>query len=603
MKTLQDIEEVFFDSADYLLSEEPGYDLWLKEPDSVKNRRENFLHEMGFVEFDCLSSAASDESDSMGLNRIAESSGAVCSSASEEDFMCNERESSGNANSSTDELDQTWFDDLVEVSSDGEHTCSDDTSDSTHGKDSNLKKQKMKKWWKQFSLKMTKSQSTDVSKTSKIFTEKQKVTPVEVQLNRKKINEFSVVYCGQEISAHSGLIWTMKFSPDGKFLASAGEDGVVRIWLVTVDSSCESSNFNFSSRKKKKSCYTPVIVPEKAFKIDESPLHEFHGHTAGVLDLAWSSSNCLLSSSKDKTVRLWEVGLDGCQGVFHHKNYVTCIQFNPVNENIFISGSIDGKVRIWGVPEKRVLDWADPNGKGLIVGCISGTCRFYELNESVLSLNTQVNLHSRKKSSRSRITVMITSTDSKIHILDGVEIVHKYKGLSKSGSHTSATFSSTGKHIISVGEDSHVYLWDNADISIRASKQTKSIRSCEHFLSEGISVAIPWSGQATTAGDSENFQEASSRTWDSRRFSVGNWFAKDVSSRGSVTWPEEMLLSRDTNDEHLCTFKDDHLDQQEQHNKNLNYRALSPAWGLVIVTAGWDGKIRTFRNYGLPVRV
>lgn len=85
---------------------------------------------------------------------------------------------------------------------------------------------------------------------------------------------------------------------------------------------------------------------------------------------------------------------------------------------------------------------------------------------SVLSLNTQVHLHSRKKSSGSRITgiqvflsklltyactlllvvfltqgyflqffkndsrrVMITSEDSKIHILDGVEIVHKYKGI------------------------------------------------------------------------------------------------------------------------------------------------------------------------------
>lgn len=313
MKTMQ-VEQVFFDSADSLVSEElsfvkknSGYDLWLMEPDSVKNRRENFLNEMGFVGFDCLPSAASDEFDSMGLNRIAESSEAVCSSALEEEFMCNERESSGNANSLTDELDQTWFDDLVEVSSDctsrspdGEHTCIDATSDHTHGKDSNLKNQKMKKWWKQFSLKMTKSQSTDVSKTSnKMFTEKQKVTPMEVQLNKKKINEFSAVYCGQEINAHSGLIWTMKFSPDGKYLASAGEDGVVRIWLVTVDSSCESPNFNFSNHrvkgkhghKNKKSCYTPVIVPEKAFKIDESPLHEFHGHTAGILDLAWSSSN------------------------------------------------------------------------------------------------------------------------------------------------------------------------------------------------------------------------------------------------------------------------------------------------------------------------
>ena len=53
---------------------------------------------------------------------------------------------------------------------------------------------------------------------------------------------------------------------------------------------------------------------------------------------------------------------------------MTCTQFNPVDENYFISGSIDGKVRIWGVHEKRVVDWADvrdvitaicyhPNGK------------------------------------------------------------------------------------------------------------------------------------------------------------------------------------------------------------------------------------------------
>lgn len=38
---------------------------------------------------------------------------------------------------------------------------------------------------------------------------------------------------------------------------------------------------------------------------------------------------------------------------------VTCIQFNPADENYFISGSIDGKVRIWGIREQRVIDWAD----------------------------------------------------------------------------------------------------------------------------------------------------------------------------------------------------------------------------------------------------
>ena len=38
---------------------------------------------------------------------------------------------------------------------------------------------------------------------------------------------------------------------------------------------------------------------------------------------------------------------------------VTCVQFNPVDDDYFISGSIDGKVRIWGVSEKRVVDWDD----------------------------------------------------------------------------------------------------------------------------------------------------------------------------------------------------------------------------------------------------
>lgn len=38
---------------------------------------------------------------------------------------------------------------------------------------------------------------------------------------------------------------------------------------------------------------------------------------------------------------------------------VTCIQFNPTDEHYFISGSIDGKIRIWEIPQCRVVDWAD----------------------------------------------------------------------------------------------------------------------------------------------------------------------------------------------------------------------------------------------------
>lgn len=55
-------------------------------------------------------------------------------------------------------------------------------------------------------------------------------------------------------------------------------------------------------------------------------------------------------------------------------NPVTCVQFNPADESHFISGCIDGKVRIWGIRSKRVEEWANvqdivtavcyqPNGK------------------------------------------------------------------------------------------------------------------------------------------------------------------------------------------------------------------------------------------------
>ena len=38
---------------------------------------------------------------------------------------------------------------------------------------------------------------------------------------------------------------------------------------------------------------------------------------------------------------------------------VTSVNFNPVDDNYFISGSIDGKVRIWEVLDCQVVDYTD----------------------------------------------------------------------------------------------------------------------------------------------------------------------------------------------------------------------------------------------------
>nr|KYP67836.1 WD repeat-containing protein 44 [Cajanus cajan] len=613
--------DVFFDSVDSfsaqdcLLATEFGCDyeeIWVKEPVSVKERRERFLQGMGLTHASSKVCSQEkmcfdDSSTSLGLERIRECSGAISNACSTQTDQVSEELVLSGGKAAT----------VAKVFLDEAKGCLQDEADA-------------KLQWKVHEVssiaqqhRHTEADSQEVFQDFDIGTNKTR--RIKVTRNKKRWLEFSGLYIGQEIRAHKGLIWTMKFSPNGKYLASGGEDGVVRIWrVISMNKSniCftpEDSTSNIkvecdsSSPWEKHPSQPFVFLPNSIFQIEESPLQELFGHSSDVLDLAWSNSDILLSSSMDKTVRLWQVGCNQCLNVFRHNDYVTCIQFNPVDENYFISGSIDGKVRIWGLREQRVIDWADiidvvsaisyqQNGKGFIVGSVTGTCRFYVASGKYFQLEAQIDIHGKKKSSGNKITsiqfsqknckrIMITLEDSQIRIFDGIELVQKYKGLPKSGSQMSGSFTSSGKHMISVGEDSHVYIWNFDDLGNASSKQTKSKNSCEYFFSKGVTVAIPWPERQTQL-------EVAPEARDSERFSLGNWFAIDGTCWGSMTWPEEKLPIWN-----LPIAADEYDQKQLCHKDHCHDRSVSETWGLSIVAASCDGTIKTFHNFGLPVRI
>ncbi|KAI7734164.1 hypothetical protein M8C21_004643 [Ambrosia artemisiifolia] len=204
--------------------------------------------------------------------------------------------------------------------------------------------------------------------------------------------------------------------------------------------------------------------------------------------------------------------------------------------------------------------------------------------------------------------VIVSTADSQVRILCGIDIVGKFKGSRSSGSQLSACFTSNGKHIISAAEDSNIYIWNHTSHSKPVTKP-KSHSSYENFASQNTTMAIPWCGLKTIAAAlpsprlALNNNVVPRSTIDSPRLSspsTTRGFFLESLLKGPQTWPAETL--QDSTQVSVSPS----MRKSEYKFLKTAYQSTFVAphvWGLVIVAAGWDGRIRTYLNYGLPIRL
>ncbi|XP_062039820.1 WD repeat-containing protein 44 [Lepus europaeus] len=318
--------------------------------------------------------------------------------------------------------------------------------------------------------------------------------------------DFDQIKVVQDLSGeHMGAVWTMKFSHCGRLLASAGQDNVVRIWAlknafdyfnnmrmkyntegrVSPSPSQESLNSSKSDTDTGVCSGTEEDTDDKNAPFRQRPFCKYKGHTADLLDLSWSKNYFLLSSSMDKTVRLWHISRRECLCCFQHIDFVTAIAFHPRDDRYFLSGSLDGKLRLWNIPDKKVALWNEvdgqtklitaanfcQNGKYAVIGTYDGRCIFYDTEH--LKYHTQIHVRStrgRNKVGR-KITgieplpgenkILVTSNDSRIRLYDlrDLSLSMKYKGYVNSSSQIKASFSHDFTYLVSGSEDKYVYIW------------------------------------------------------------------------------------------------------------------------------------------------
>jgi WD40 repeat protein len=334
-----------------------------------------------------------------------------------------------------------------------------------------------------------------------------------MSLNLKFVPHFFLSLCFASVSVmaqrpelivqtgHADNVNSVAFSPDGRLLASASIDGVIKIWDAATGFEVRmfaghSSSLNsivFSPDGKLLAAGTgdfTVILWEVA---TGAMLRTLKGHVRVVNSVAFSPDGRTIVSGSggiyygkgENTIKLWEVNTGALLRTLPgHAEEVYSVAFSP-DGKIIASGSGDKKIKLWdAVTGKRLRTLEGhskaissvafiPDGKGLVSGSHDATIKLWDLTTG-RQLQTLTG-HS------GQIETIALSPDGKLLTSGGEDRAIRLwemttgKALQTLAGHPrtvfAVAFSPDGKMVLSGGSEHMLKLWD-----VTAGRELRTLR-------------------------------------------------------------------------------------------------------------------------------
>lgn len=203
---------------------------------------------------------------------------------------------------------------------------------------------------------------------------------------------------------HTNEIWSVMWSPNGTYIASAGADKLLKVWDV-------SSNRTIATHAEHQKTMRAVSWSPDSTAIasagDDTIVHiwdflkarfqaPYSQHNERVLCLAWSPNNKYIASGgNDCTIRVWDALTSAYCTLFRgHTDKITSIAWSPDSTHI-ASASDDGTIQVWqattGQPTALYNDhsqtvaavaWS-PDGQYIVSGSWDKTVRIWDRRQNI----------------------------------------------------------------------------------------------------------------------------------------------------------------------------------------------------------------------------